>query len=148
MRHRIAGWKLNRDIKHRKALMKNLINALVIHEEIQTTEAKAKAIKGIIDKLVSKGKRGSIQARRMIAAFLQDKQAVNKIVDDLGPRFADRVSGFTRIIRLGQRRGDAAQIVKIELVQKAKPEKAPKTPAEKPKEKREASQPKKGEKQS
>jgi len=118
MRHRIKGKKLNRDIKHRKALFKNLINALVIHEEIQTTESKAKVIKALLDKLISKGKKGSLHARRTIAAFLQDKKVVNKIVDDLGLRFKGRVSGFTRIIKIGNRRGDDAMIVKIELVEK------------------------------
>lgn len=119
MRHRVAGKKLNRDIKHRKALFKNLINALVMHEEIQTTEAKAKAIRGLTDKLISRGKRGSLHARRTIAAFLQNGIAVNKIVDELAPRFKDRISGFTRIIRLGRRRGDNAMVVKMELVEKA-----------------------------
>lgn len=123
MRHRVAGKKLNRDIKHRKALFKNLINALIIHEEIQTTESKAKAIKGLTDKLISRGKKGTLHARRTIAAFLQDKKAVNKIVDELGLRFKDRVSGFTRIVRLGKRRGDDAMMVKMELVEKAKVEK-------------------------
>lgn len=120
MRHRVAGRKLNRDIKHKKALFKNLISALIIHEEIQTTESKAKAIKGLTDKLISRGKKGTLHARRTIAAFLQNKKAVNKIIDELGPRFRDRVSGFTRINRLGKRRGDDAMLVKMELVEKAK----------------------------
>jgi large subunit ribosomal protein L17 len=118
MRHRVAGKKLNRDIKHRKALFKNLISALIVHEEIQTTENKAKAIKGLTDKLISRGKKGTLHARRTIAAFLQNKTAVNKIVDDLGPRFKNRVSGFTRIIRLGKRRGDDTMMVKMEFVEK------------------------------
>lgn len=118
MRHRVAGKKLNRDIKHRKALFKNLINALVLHEEIKTTESKAKAIKGLTDKLISRGKKGTLHARRTIAGFLQNKKAVNKIVDELGPRFKSRVSGFTRTVRLGKRRGDNAMIVKMELVEK------------------------------
>lgn len=136
MRHRVAGKKLNRDIKHRKALFKNLINALIIHEEIQTTESKAKAIKGLTDKLISRGKKGTLHSRRLIAAFLQDKKVVNKIVDELGPRFKDRASGFTRIIRLGKRRGDDAMIVKIELVEKAQEEKETKTKTGERKEKK------------
>ncbi|MCH7952064.1 50S ribosomal protein L17 [Patescibacteria group bacterium] len=136
MRHRVAGKKLNRDIKHRKALFKNLINALIIHEEIQTTENKAKAIKGLTDKLISRGKKGTLHSRRLIAAFLQDKKVVNKIVDELGPRFKDRASGFTRIIRLGKRRGDDAMIVKIELVEKAQEEKETKTKTGERKEKK------------
>lgn len=119
MRHRKAGKKLNRDIKHKKALFKNLINSLVIHEEIKTTESKAKAVKNIVDKLINKGKSSSLHSRRTIAAFLQEKHAVNKIVDDLAPRFKNRISGFTRIIRIGKRRGDDAMMVKLELVDKA-----------------------------
>lgn len=130
MRHRVKGVKLNRDIKHRKALFKNLINALVIHEEIQTTETKAKAIKGLTDKLISRGKKGTLHARRTIAAFLQNKQAVNKIVDELGPRFASRVSGFTKIVHLGNRRGDDAKIVKMELVEKKEVVNTPKKKSE------------------
>lgn len=118
MRHRVAGKKLNRDLKHRKALFKNLISALVINEEIQTTESKAKAIKGITDKLIGRGKRQTLHARKTIAAFLQNRKAVNKIVDELAPRFASRVSGFTRIIRIGRRRGDDAMLVRMELVEK------------------------------
>lgn len=131
MRHRVAGKKLNRDIKHRKALFKNLINALVMHEEIQTTESKAKAIKGLTDMLISRGKKRTLHARRMIAAFLQNGKAVNKIVDELAIRFADRVGGFTRIIRLGRRRGDNAMVVKMELVEKAAVEEKVKQAAQK-----------------
>ena len=117
MRHRVAGRKLSRNTKQRKALFKNLINALVTHGAIRTTEAKAKAIKGLVDKLITKGKGGTVHARRLIAAFLQNKEAVNKIVDELGPVFKDRSSGFTRIIRLGKRRGDDAMMVRLELVE-------------------------------
>lgn len=120
MRHRISGRKLSRDRKQRKALFKNLINALVLHGQIRTTEAKAKAIRGLVDKLITKGKEQTLHARRLIAAFLQDKKAVNKIVDDLGPLFKKRPGGFTRIIRLGSRRGDSAPMVKLELVEKPK----------------------------
>jgi len=122
MRHRVFGRKLNRTVKERKALIKNLILSLVIHEEIKTTESKAKAIRGVIDKVIARGKQRTLHARRMIESFLQDKVAVNKIVDELGPRFKDRVSGFTRIIRLGERRGDNAMIVKMEFTERPKKE--------------------------
>jgi large subunit ribosomal protein L17 len=145
MRHRKKGKKLNRDVKHRKALFKNLINALVIHEEIKTTEAKAKAVKNLADKLISRGKKGTLHSRRTIAAFLQNKKSVNKIVDNLGPRFKDRISGFTRIMRLGRRRGDNAMMVKIELVEKAKTEAKAKSKS-KTKEKGQKDQTKKTEK--
>ena len=144
MRHRVKGKKLNRDIKHRKALFKNLISALVLHEEIQTTESKAKAIKGIVDKLISRGKKQTLHARRTIAAFLQNKKAVNKIVDELSPRFKNRVSGYTRVLKIGERRGDDAMMVKMELVEK-KETKKPKTSKDKRKDKK-AKEPKQKEK--
>lgn len=108
------------DRAQRKTLFKNLINALVIHGEIKTTESKAKAVRGLIDKLITRGKTGTLQARRMIGAFLQNKIAVKKIVDELGPLFKKRPGGFTRITRLGPRRGDKAMMVKLELVEKPK----------------------------
>jgi len=124
MRHQIKGKKLSRDSSQRKALFKNLINALVIHGEIKTTESKAKAIRGLVDKLITKGKRGTFQARRLVGAFLQNKKAVNKIVDELSPTFKNRPGGFTKIVRLGPRRGDDAMMVKLELVEKSSSAKA------------------------
>jgi large subunit ribosomal protein L17 len=121
MRHQVKGKKLSRDSSQRKALFKNLINALVIPGEIKTTESKAKAIRGLVDKLITKGKRGTFQARRLIGAFLQNKMAVNKIVDELSPTFKNRPGGFTKIVRLGPRRGDDAMMVKLELMEKPKP---------------------------
>lgn len=120
MRHRVAGRKLSRNINQRKALFKNLINDLVIHGAVKTTEAKAKAIRGIVEKLIARGRSGTLHARRLTTAFLQNKKAVNKIIDELGPLFRKRPGGFTRIIRLGPRRGDDAMMVKLELVEKSK----------------------------
>lgn len=118
MRHRVKGKKLSRSSSQRKALFKSLINALVIHGEIKTTESKARAIRGLLDKVISKGKKGTLHSRRLIGAFLQNKKAVNRIVDELGPLFAKRSSGFSRMTQLGQRRGDRAMMVKLELVEK------------------------------
>lgn len=118
MRHKKAGKRLNRNTSQRKALFRSLIQALIIHEEIKTTEAKAKAIKRLIDKLITKAKKGTLHARRQILAFLPDKKAANKLVDEIGVRFKKRTSGFTRFIRLGKRRGDDAMMVKIEFVEK------------------------------
>ena len=118
MRHRRKKKKLSRDYDHRRALFKNLIRALITHEEIKTTESKAKAVRKIFEKLVTKGKEGTLHARRLIHAFLQDKKVVNKLVDKLAPLFKVRAGGFTRVIRLGKRRGDDAMMVKLELVQK------------------------------
>lgn len=125
MRHRIAGKKLSRNLKQRKALFKNLINALILHGAIKTTESKAKTVRRLAEKLIAKGKGGTLHARRLVAAFLQNKKAVNKIVDELGPIFKHRPGGFTRIVRLGQRRGDDAMMVRLELVEKPKDKKEP-----------------------
>lgn len=118
MRHRIAGKKLSRHRAHRKTLFKNLINALIIHGEIKTTESKAKAVRRLVDKLITKGKSGTLHARRLIAAFLQEKRVVNRIVDEIAPVFKGRPGGYTRMTRLGHRRGDNTMMVKLELVEK------------------------------
>ncbi len=117
MRHRVFGRKLGRDVKARKALFKNLINALIEHQEIKTTEAKAKAIKGLIDKFVSRAKKKDLHSRRLVFSYLQNKNMVNKLFEEITPRFKNRQSGFTRIIKLGRRRGDAAMMVKMEFVE-------------------------------
>lgn len=118
MRHRVAGKKLSRRRKYRKALFKNLINSLIVYGEIKTTESKAKAVRRLVEKIITKGKTGTLTARRIIAAFLQDKKVVNKIIDEIAPLFKNRPGGYTRIVRLDQRKGDNATIVKLELVQK------------------------------
>ena len=133
MRHRIKGKKFSRNSSQRKALFKGLINSLVIHGEIKTTESKAKVVRRLFDKLVSKGKKGTLHSRRLIAAFLQNKVAVNRLVDELGPIFAKRKGGFSRIVRLKVRRGDNAPIVKLELVEKPSSDKTSKTKEEKKK---------------
>lgn len=125
MRHRISGKKLSLDRDKRKALFKNLINALVIHGEIKTTEARAKVVRRLVEKLINKGKKQTLHARRLIAAFLNNQKAVGKIVDELAPLFKERKGGFVRIIRLKERRGDNAPMVKLELVEKAKKEEKP-----------------------
>lgn len=118
MRHRLFGKKLNRDRDHRKALFRNLVTSLILHEQIKTTEAKAKAIKGLVDQVIAKGKTGSLHARRTLAGVLTNRQAVEKVIKILTPRFKQRSSGFTRIIRLGRRKGDNASLVRMELVDK------------------------------
>lgn len=118
MRHRVKGKKLSRNSSQRKALFKGLINSLFIHGAIETTESKAKAIRGLVDKLISKGKKGTLHSRRLIGAFLQNKKVVNRIVDEFGPLFAKRSSGFSRMTHLGKRRGDDAMMVKLELIEK------------------------------
>ena len=117
MRHRVFGRKLGRDVKAKKALFKNLINALIEHQEIRTTEAKAKAIRGLVDKFVSRAKKKDLHSRRLVFSFLQNKKMVNKLFEEIGPRFGKRPSGFTRIIKLGRRKGDGAMMVKMEFVE-------------------------------
>lgn len=120
MRHKKAKKILGRNTKQRKALFKGLIQSLILHEEIKTTEAKAKAIRRLVEKLVTKAKAGSLHVRRQILAFFPQKRAANKLVDEIAPRFARISGGFVRIIRLGRRRGDNAMVVKMEFVRKAK----------------------------
>lgn len=146
MRHRYQRKKLNRDKDHRQALFKNLIKSLITHEEIKTTESKAKAVRRIFDKLVTKSKDGTLSARRLIHAFLQDKESVAKLMDKLGPKFKNRPGGFTRLTRLGERKGDNAMMVKLELVEKTAKDKEEKPQEEKksPKEKAAKTPPKKG----
>jgi len=121
MRHRKKGKKLGRNIKQRQALFKGLIQSLIVNEQIKTTEAKAKAIRGITDKLITKAKKGSLSARRQVLAFLPNKAAVNKLFDVIAPRVKTRTSGFTRFIRIGARKGDNTQMARIEFVDKPAP---------------------------
>jgi len=116
MRHRIYGRKLGRDKNSRKALFKNLISSLVTSGYIKTTEPRAKAVKGLVDRLVSYSKQKTLHGRRLVAAFLQNKNVVNKLVDEVAPRFVGRASGFTRILRLGKRPGDKAMMVRMEFI--------------------------------
>ena len=117
MRHRKRGRQLGRNTKHRLALFRNLATSLMEHERIETTEAKAKELRGIADRLISLGKQGTLHARRGALRVLRTKQAVSKLFDDVAKRFPDRQGGYTRIIKTRQRPGDAAKLVAIELVE-------------------------------
>jgi large subunit ribosomal protein L17 len=116
MRHRRAGKKLGRDSAHRKALYSNLAGALIEHGRIKTTEAKAKAVKPFAEQMITLGKRGDLHARRLALAELRSQDVVHQLFADVAPRFADRPGGYTRIVRLGPRNGDAAEMVYLELV--------------------------------
>jgi large subunit ribosomal protein L17 len=116
MRHLKAGRQLSRNSAHRWALMRNLITALLREEKIQTTDPKAKELRRWVDRVITLGKRGSLHARRQALGIVQDKEVVRKLFDTIAPRFKDRPGGYTRIIKLGIRRGDAAQMALIELV--------------------------------
>ena len=116
MRHQRAGKKLGRDSAHRKALYANLAGALIEHGRIRTTEAKAKAVKPIAEQMITLGRRGDLAARRQAVAFLRSKDVVHRLFADVAPRFADRPGGYSRIVKLGPRYGDAADMVYLELV--------------------------------
>ena len=117
MRHRKHRTKLSRPTGHRKALMRNLATALITHERIRTTEAKAKALRPYIEKLVTLGKKGEQHHRRQAFATLGKKHAVTRLFEEISPRFTERPGGYTRIIRDGQRMGDGAWMAYIEFVE-------------------------------
>jgi large subunit ribosomal protein L17 len=116
MRHRRSGRKLGRDASHRKALYANLTGALIEHGRIKTTAAKAKEVKPVAEQMITLGRRGGVHARRQALAFLRSQDVVHQLFSDVGPRFADRQGGYTRIVRIGPRPGDAAEMVYLELV--------------------------------
>jgi large subunit ribosomal protein L17 len=116
LRHHHSGKKLGRDSAHRKALYSNLAGALIEHGRIKTTEAKAKAVKPIAEQMITLGRRGDIHARRQATAYLRSQDVVHKLFSEVAPRFADRPGGYSRIVKLGPRQGDAAEMVYLELV--------------------------------
>ena len=116
MRHHRAGKKLGRDSAHRKALYSNLAGSLIEHGRIKTTEAKAKAVKPIAEKMIMLGRRGDLAARRQALAYLRSNDVVHKLFAEVAPRFADRPGGYSRIVKLAPRPGDGADMVYLELV--------------------------------
>jgi large subunit ribosomal protein L17 len=116
MRHLRAGSKLKRDAGARKSLLRNLVTSVILEERVVTTVPKAKAVKPLIDKMITLGKRDTLHARRQAASFLETPKSVKKLFDTLGTRFGQRQGGYTRIVRLGFRKGDGAEQAMIELV--------------------------------
>ena len=116
MRHHRSGKKLGRDSAHRKALYANLTGSLIEHGRIKTTEAKAKAVKPFAEQMITLGKRGDLAARRKALSELRSQDVVAQLFSEVAPRFAERPGGYTRIVKLGQRQGDAAEMVYLELV--------------------------------
>ena len=116
MKHRIKGKKLNRTSSHRKALFKNMAQAIIKHEQIITTLPKAKTMKPIVDKLITLGKNGTLHARRQAFSKLRDDTMVSKLFGTLATRYADRNGGYTRVLKAGYRYGDAAAMAILELV--------------------------------
>jgi len=119
MRHLNAGRKLNRSASHRRALFRNLVTALLERERIKTTDAKAKETRRLTERMITLGKEGTLAARRRALTFVQSRTVVKKLFDDIAPRFKDRAGGYTRIIKVGIRHGDAAPVSVIELVTRA-----------------------------
>jgi large subunit ribosomal protein L17 len=116
MRHARTGKKLGRDSSHRRALYANLACSLIEHGRIRTTEAKAKAVKPYAEKMITLGRRGDLHARRQVLSELRSQEVVHQLFADVAPRMADRPGGYTRIVKIGPRQGDAADMVYLELV--------------------------------
>jgi large subunit ribosomal protein L17 len=116
VRHARSGKKLGRDSAHRKALYSNLAGALIEHGRIKTTVTKAKAVKPIAEQMITLGRRGDLHARRQATAFLRSRDVVHKLFADVAPLFKDRPGGYTRIVKIGPRQGDAAEMAYLELV--------------------------------
>ena len=123
MRHRKSGRQLGRNTHHRRALFRSLVTSLLEHERIETTEAKAKEVRILADRIITLGKRGDLHARRRALAYVRTREEVGKVFSDLAGRFAERPGGYTRLIKTRRRIGDAARMVVIELVARAAPPK-------------------------
>jgi large subunit ribosomal protein L17 len=116
MRHQRAGRKLGRDSAHRKALYANLTASLIEHGRIKTTVAKAKEVRPVAEEMITLGRRGGVSARRQALKFLRSQDVVHMLFSEVGPRFSDRPGGYSRIVKLGPRQGDAAEMAYLELV--------------------------------
>lgn len=117
MRHRRKGRHFSRTAEHRRAMLRNLATSLFRHGRIETTVAKAKELRSFAEPLITKAKRGDLHARRLVARTIQDREVLKKLFDEIGPRYADRPGGYTRVVHLGHRAGDAADMAIIELVE-------------------------------
>ena len=125
MRHGKAGRRLGRKTSHREAMFRNMVTSLLSHEKITTTDAKAKEIRVVAEKMITLGKRGDLHAMRLAASVIREKSVVTKLFASIAPRYKDRPGGYTRIVKLGVRQGDAAPLSLIELVEaEMKPSKA------------------------
>lgn len=124
MRHNKSGRRLGRTTSHRIAMFRNMVTSLLNHERIVTTDAKAKEIRSVAEKMITLGKRGDLHAQRQAAAYIREKSVVTKLFSTIAPRYKERAGGYTRIIKLGQRLGDAASLSVIELVEESTPQQA------------------------
>src|SRR5512142_1387488 len=116
MRHKIATWKLGRNTSHRRALLRNLVTSLILEERIETTVSKAKAMRPLVEKMITLGKRGDVAARRLALSYLMTRESVDKLFDTVAPRMGERNGGYLRIIRTGFQKGDGAEKAFIELL--------------------------------
>jgi len=116
MRHRKAGRRLGRTSSHRRAMMRNLVTSLLEHEKVITTDAKAKELRGVADKMITLGKRGTLHARRQALSFIRSSRVTKKVFEELSSRYTERPGGYTRVVKLGNREGDAALLSIIELM--------------------------------
>ncbi len=133
MRHRKAGRKLNMNTSHRAAMLRNMVTSLLAEERLETTDARAKELRGLADRMIGLGKRGDLHARRQAAAVIRDPKVVKKLFEEIAPRCQYSQSGYTRLVRTRRRAGDAAEMAMVELVSAAAKE-----PKKKPKKKEEA----------
>lgn len=142
MRHRIKGRKLNRTASHRKALLRNLANQLIEHKEIRTTTAKAKEARSTVERLITYAKKGDTHHRRLAFSFLRNKESIKILFDEIGPAFAERQGGYTRVLKLGHRQGDSASLSLLQLVGFEKlTDSAPKPEKKKKSKKKESKEP-------
>lgn len=116
MRHRNTTKTLKRDASARKALLRDLATAIIVHETIETTEGKARVVRPVVERLITKAKKGDLAARRQLLSYFTTEQPVNKLMDVIGPRYKERNGGYTRMIKMGFRKGDNAPAARIELV--------------------------------
>jgi large subunit ribosomal protein L17 len=116
MRHRNAGFKLGRNTSHRRALLRNLVTSVLVEDRVETTVAKAKAVRPHVEKMITLGKRGDLQARRQALSFLMTDKAVTRLFETVAPRYGDRQGGYLRIVRTGFRKGDGGETAFIELL--------------------------------
>jgi large subunit ribosomal protein L17 len=116
MRHRRGGYKLQRTTSHRTALLRNLVTSVIEHERVVTTVVKAKAARPLVEKMVTLAKQDTLHARRQAASFLRTPESVQKLFDKIGTRFSQRNGGYTRVLRIGPRKGDGAELAMLELV--------------------------------
>jgi large subunit ribosomal protein L17 len=119
MRHRKSGRKLGRTSSHREAMLRNMVTSLLKYEKITTTDAKAKELRKVAEKMITLGKRGDLHARRQALSFVRDREVVGKLFDELSARYRDWTGGYTRIVKMGNRAGDNAPVSIIEFIQEA-----------------------------